>query len=228
MKISVIFATLGGERRDAFENAVKSLGATTGEHDVEVIAIVDGDEFLVEKTAFWLGGNYVIDFSFQRRGALRCWNRGLELSTGDIIVPAGDDQIFHPGWLDYALESHRDKLDNYGVVGMNDLAYNGNTQVATMYLFDRRYCKDIMGGVLAPPVYSYFCVDLEWNEKAKMLGRFYWDSRAVVEHLHSAHGKRPVDKLDLEKADKNWMEIDNAIFAERKAEEFPIRWEPII
>jgi len=111
---------------------------------------------------------------------------------------------------------------------MNDLAYDGNTQLATMLLFDRQYCKDHMGGVIAPPVYKYYCVDSEWNAKAKSLGRFYWDERAKVEHLHSSHGKRPVDDLDKEKMDAGWMEIDNKIFEERKAQGFPVTWRPVI
>lgn len=157
---------------------------------------------------------------------MNAWNRALKLSTGDVLVPAGDDQIFHPNWIEYALESHREKLNGYGVVGMNDLAYDGNTQLATMLLFDRKYCKEVMGGVLCPPVYKYYCVDSEWNEKAKKHGAFFWDERAKVEHLHSAHNKRPVDSIDLEK--QGWMEEDNKTFEERKAQGFPITWEPII
>jgi hypothetical protein len=111
---------------------------------------------------------------------------------------------------------------------MNDLAYNGNTQVATMFLFDRLYCKKEMGGIFAPPVYNYYCVDSEWNEKAKLLGRFYWEEKSVVEHLHSAHGKREIDDLDREKMDAGWMEIDNKTFEERKAQGFPVTWQPII
>jgi hypothetical protein len=159
---------------------------------------------------------------------LFAWERALWLSDGDILVPAGDDQLFHPDWLTYALESHKSRLDGYGVVGMNDLAYDGDVQVATMLLFDRKYCSDHMGGRFAPPMYKYYCIDLEWNEKAKMLGRFYWDKRSKVEHLHSAHGKRVVDYNDQIKRDSDWMEQDNKIFQERKAAGFPVTWESTI
>jgi glycosyltransferase involved in cell wall biosynthesis len=222
--ISILAITAG--RPDLFANMLNSLRSTTKNFDMELIAVIDKDSECER-----IAENYeadVIDWSVKKRGALWSWNRALQLSDGEILIPAGDDQLFHPKWLDYALESHRDRLEGYGVVGMNDLAYDGNTQLATMFLFDRKYCKEKMGGVVAPPVYHYYCIDSELNAKAKSLGRFYWDKRSVVEHVHSAHGKRPLDSLDQEKMDAGWMEQDNRTFEERKASGFRVTWEPII
>ena len=206
------------------DKMLTSLWETTRGYLIETVLVIDEDS-----KSYDVAHDHhvnILDWSTKKRGALWAWNRALELSTGDILVPCGDDQVFHEGWLAYALTAHRGKLGGYGVVGMNDLAYNGNTQVATMWLFDRGYCKDIMGGIFAPPMYHYYCVDSEWNEKAKALGRFVWEEQAKVEHLHSAHGKRPVDALDLEK--QNWMEEDNQTFRLRKVLNFPITWEPLI
>lgn len=207
-------------------NMRESLLRTTEDYDIEEIYVVDEDEQTRDYLT-WVNVD-MLDYSKEKRGALWAWNRALFHSDGDIIVPAGDDQVFHDGWLDYALESHQTKLRGYGVVGMNDLAYNGNTQVATMFIFDRKYCKEQMGGVFAPPMYHYYCIDSEWNEKAKILGRFYWDERSVVEHLHVAHGKRPLDMHDQFKMDSNWMELDNMIFENRKKSGFPVVWDSII
>lgn len=220
--ISIVVATSG--RPEMFWMMLKSLRDTTQGYDMEIVAVIDDDPKAYHAAVDFMVD--VIDYSPIRRGALNAWNRGLFRSDGEIIVPAGDDQVFHVRWLEYALESHKERLGGYGVVGMNDLAYNGNTQVATMFLMDRKFIKEKLGGVLCPPVYRYFCVDMEINEVAKKHGVFYWDERAVIEHLHSAHGKRPVDTLDLEKQD--WMEEDNKIFEKRKAQGFPISWSPII
>jgi len=220
--ISVIVASAG--RPEMFRNMLISLRATTTHYDLEIVTVIDENtETATIASEFDVD---VVDFKIERRGALWAWNRALQLSDGDIIIPAGDDQVFHDGWLDYALESHAGKLRDYGVVGMNDLAYDGNTQLATMLLFDRKYCKEQMGGVFAPPVYKYYNVDSEWNAKAKILDKFYWDERSIVEHLHSAHNKRPVDGLDNEKSD--WTNSDNATFEHRKANGFPITWESVI
>lgn len=228
MKVSILIAASG--RPDLFKDMLISLKKTVNMlQDMETVFIIDSDlPSFQYATDFPTYSGQIIDYSPERRGALWAWNRALQLSTGDILVPAGDDQLFHDGWLDYALESHREKLGGYGVTGMNDLAYNGNTQVATMFIFDRQYCKDHMGGIFAPPCYNYYNIDSEWNEKAKMLGRFYWDERAKVEHLHSAHGKRPVDRHDLDRQAKDYMETDRIVFEERKANNFPVTWSPII
>lgn len=225
MKISIVIASCG--RPAYLANMFHSLIMnTSGTHDYETIAVIDYDDDCRDVAHDYKCN--IIDYSYDRRGAIWSWNRGLQISTGDIIVPAGDDQVFHPGWLDYALESHQNRLQGYGVVGMNDLAYNGEVQTSTMLLFDRKFCKEVMGGVIAPPVYHYYNVDSEWNEKSKQMHKFYWDERARVEHLHSAHGKRPHDELDQEREDNNWIKIDEQIFEQRKAQGFPIIWEPVI
>lgn len=224
MKISILVPTC--HRLDLLLNMRESLLRTTEDYDIEEIYVVDEDEQTRDYLT-WVNVD-MLDYSKEKRGALWAWNRALFHSDGDIIVPAGDDQLFYDGWLDYALESHQTRLRGYGVVGMNDLAYNGNTQVATMFIFDRKYCKEQMGGVFAPPMYHYYCIDSEWNEKAKILGRFYWDERSVVEHLHVAHGKRPLDMHDQFKMDSNWMELDNMIFENRKKSGFPVVWDSII
>jgi glycosyltransferase involved in cell wall biosynthesis len=226
MKVSILIPNMG--RTEMFIEMLESLHRTTNYiNGVEIETVIVMDVY--SRAAIYATNyNVIIDYSLTKRGALWAWNRALQLSSGEYIVPAGDDQIFHDGWIETALSSHERMLRGYGVLGMNDLAYNGNTQVATMFLFDRKYCKDHMGGVFAPPMYHYYNIDSEWNQKAKDLGRFYWEEKSVVEHLHSAHNKRPIDDLDREKMDAGWIEIDNKTFEERKAQGFPITWQPII
>lgn len=220
--ISVFVATSG--RPAMFRDMLESLYKTTQGYELEVVAAIDDD-----KDAWDVASEYGVRvwYTSKRRGALQAWNDAFSMTNGEILIPAGDDQIFHPDWLEYALESHRTHCKGYGVVGMNDLAYNGNTQVSTMFMFDRKWCKDNMGGVFAPPMLHYYCVDLWWNDKAKMLGNFWWEEKSKVEHLHSSHGKRPVDITDSYKDDK-WMEEDNRIYAEQKALGLPISWESLI
>lgn len=228
MKVSIIIPTC--KRPQMLSRMLASLKETTSGYDVETIVIVDND--IVSANVAMEYGCDIVEHCNYRRGALYCWNRGLQLSDAtnskNIVVPAGDDQVFHDGWLGYALESHQERLGGYGVVGMNDLAYNGNTQLATMVLFDRQFCKDYLGGVIAPPVYLYYCVDSEINAIAKEMNKFYWDERSKVEHLHSAHNKRPVDDHDIERLSANMAEIDNKLFEERKAEGFPKSWKAVI
>jgi glycosyltransferase involved in cell wall biosynthesis len=202
-----------------------SLVSTTHGYEIEIIALIDDDE---ESAEIALKHGCVVDYSTERRGVLYLWNKGLAMSSGDMIHPAMDDLVYHESWLRLGLESHTEKLGRSGVIGFNDLAYDGNKQVATQFMFDRQYCKDYMGGVIAPPVYNYLWIDVEINERAKLAGKFYWDERAIVEHRHSAHGKREYDIHDKHKNDNNWAEIDGKIYEERKVAGFPVTWQPII
>lgn len=223
MKLSVILPTC--KRFDILKKMLRSLRDTAFNYDVEIIALIDQD---IKSSYIAQEYGCILDYSEVRRGVLSLWNRGLQLSTGDFIHPAMDDLIYHTGWLEYGLESHHEKLNDCGVIGFNDLAYDGNRQVATQFMFDREYCKQYMGGVIAPPMYEYLCIDLEINERAKLVGKFYWDSRAIVEHAHSAHHKRPYDEHDIWKDENNLAINDGKIFEERKNRGFPITWESLI
>ncbi len=221
--ISVILPTCN--RPKLLTNMLDSLISTTQGHEVEVIALIDNDPLSAEIA---LERGCVVDFSEERRNVLNLWNKGLAMCSGDMIHPAMDDLVYHENWLKLGLESHAEKLGGCGVVGFNDLAYNGNTQVATQFMFDRKYCKEYTGGVIAPPVYEYLWIDVEINERAKMAGKFYWDERAIVEHRHSAHGKRDYDNHDLYKDENKLAVKDGEIYMKRKELGFPVVWEPLI
>ena len=223
MKLSVILPTCN--RPTILRAMLDSLISTTRDYEVEIIALIDGD---LKSSQIAIERGCILDHSDERRNVLSLWNRGLKMSTGDMIHPAMDDLIYYENWLKYGLESHKEKLNSCGVVGFNDLAYNGNTQVATQFMFDREYCRQYMGGVIAPPMYNYLCLDLEVNSRAKLIDKFYWDERAIVEHRHSAHGKRDYDNHDLLKDKNDWTALDGRIYEERKAAGFPVTWQPLI
>lgn len=227
VKVSILLPTC--HRPEMLRNMLQSLEDTTEGFDIETVFVIDEDMESVRVAVDFLENNEgILSFSPFKRGALFGWNRALELSSGSYLVPSGDDQLFHADWLRIALDAHQAHCVGFGVVGMNDLAYDGDSQLATMFLFDRTYCKCHMGGVFAPPMYHYYNIDSEWNAKAKELGCFYWERNSVVEHLHVAHGKRDYDLHDKLKEDSMWMAIDNLIFEDRKARCFPIFWESLI
>jgi len=223
MKLSVIIPSCF--RPKLFEQCIRRIRETTKSYDIEIIAVIDCDE-ITREIAF--KNNCIVNYSPVRRGAIRCWNIGLSHSSGDFLFPNGDDSYCHDNWLDYALESHRDKLNNYGAVGLNDCAYDGNLQLATTLIFDRKFCIEKLGGVIAMPVYNYYRVDTEINARAKRANAFYWDSRAKVEHLHSAHGKRELDQHDKDRVDSNYMELDRLIYEDRERRGFLDDFDPVI
>ena len=226
MKISILFASIG---REILFDALKSVYNTTKPFDVEVILVQDVRpiEQRVSNLMIESGKNFVIDFNYHKRGAIWAWNRALQLSSGDIIVPFGDDQRCYPNWLELGLNAHAE-MGGYGMVAFNDLNLNGETQLGTTLLYDRTFCREALGGVVAYPVYNYFFVDNELNERARKLGKYKWCKEAIVEHIHSSNGKRTADESDLERARGNFMELDKAIFEQRKEQGFPNNFNPVI
>jgi|14_taG_2_1085336.scaffolds.fasta_scaffold00928_9 GT2 family glycosyltransferase len=230
-KTSVILVTYN--RPKLALQAVTTLYETTKHLNVELILVVDGDiktvhnveNFLKDKVKdTW---NYIMDYSPQRRGALWSWNYGLSLTTGDMLFPSGDDQFFHPGWLDKALECHEKELGGYGMVTLNDRIWDGNI-LGVAPFYDRKFCIDYLGGVCTYPAYNYFYVDNELNERAKLAGRYVWCPESVVEHIHPSQGKRPRDIIDQERDAQNFGSLDKMIFERRKAAGFPNDFEPAI
>lgn len=216
-------------RRDLLVRTLTSLFETTKGIDVEAVVVIDCDESSLkacEDLRTTNGWNIVPDYSPTQRGAINCWNIGLAKARADIFFHQGDDLTYSDGWLDKALEAHRTKLNSFGLVGVNDSIHNGGQTVATHVLFDRAFCREHLGGIMAIPVVKYYGADVWLTEVAKRAGRFYWCEDAVVYHLHPCVGKREVD--DTDKSHMDWFEEDVRKMDELRGAGFPITWEPVI
>lgn len=199
-------------------------------YDIEVIVVNDNDT---------VGNNLATDYLFHTKkytgmavatldklGHHAAWNLGLSLATGNLFVHMGDDGRFHGNALEQVYNAHTDKLAGYGMVAFNDLNLNGDTQVGTHVLFDRQFCKDVLGGVMVVPHYKGYCVDLEFNDRARAVGKYYWCSTAILEHLHSSNGKRELSEGELDRV--QYSETDTRLYNTRKAAGFPNDFDPVI
>ena len=218
MRSSLIIPT----RRLRIAHTLERLRMTTTGLDVEVIVVVDVDH-LVANAAMRSGATCV--FFPNYIGAIAAWNKGLALATGDILVFGADDLVFQQGWLEIALEAHQRDLGGYGLVGFNDLHRNGN-EIATHYLFDRKFCREVLGGVMAYSCYEFFCNDTESNARAKRAGRFYWCEGARVQHAHPLLGLRTMDHLD--EMHSPMFPRDVAVFERRQLEGFKDDFERVL
>lgn len=169
--------------------------------------------------------NMRVNFSEKQRGAIYCWNFGTLISDADIVFHQGDDLFYENGWLEIALKAFQEKLNGYGLLGVNDSMHDGD-KIATHVLFDKQFCKDHLGGVMACPHYKYYCVDNEFNERAKKAGRFYWCKESVVRHIHPANGGRVKDETDSYR-DPYWND-DVALLDKRRSQGFPNDFEPVL
>lgn len=225
-QVACIIPTM--DRSEILRATLTGLFESTKGISVQAVVLIDRDRDSY-RTCVELGLQYpniVISFSDTQRGAIPCWNYGTRIAQADKFFHMGDDLTFEDGWLDKVLESHQTRLNGYGLVGTNDGMHNGNVTVATHVLFDRQFCKDVLGGVMACPKYKYYCVDNEFNERAKKAGRFFWREDALTKHLHPANNGRPIDASD--RARQPFWEHDVALLETRRAMGFPDDFEPVI
>jgi GT2 family glycosyltransferase len=227
MKISIVIPTM--YRKELVMECLRRIHSTTILLNIEYIFVVDEDiesaKMLIEYGQDNSLNGHVL-FRTKRMGRHKAWNDGMRLSTGDYFVHMGDDGMVQGDWLNIAREAHRDKLGGYGMVAFNDLNLDGNTQVGTHVLFDRKFCKDVLGGVMLVPHYKSFCPDLEFNERAKRAGKYYWCQNAIIEHMHSSNGKREISLYENDKV-VDW-EYDQNLYQQRLASGFPDDFEPVI
>lgn len=125
-------------------------------------------------------------------------NYGYRHTTEPFMLFGADDLLFHPGWFDAAVALMSDEV---AVVGTQDLAnrrvlrgeHSTHPLVARWYI-DQAGTVDERGKALHEG-YLHEFVDDEFIETAKAREVFAFCDQAVIEHLHPAVGKAPLDDL---------------------------------
>lgn len=225
MKTSILLCSMG--RPTLLAQNIRRLYETTQGHEIELVVVIDRDaESVRAVSALCLELNvpYTLQFNPTPRGAITCWNEALRLSTGDLLFPSGDDQEFEGGWLDHAKAAHAG-LGGYGCVGIND-NLNSSASFCTTLFFDRKFCKEVYGGVIAPTILKYYCVDNLLDELARKAGKFAYCPESVVRHIHPSAGRRPADDTDLSHGDY-WTE-DVEMMERWRSRGRNIEWEGVI
>lgn len=126
-------------------------------------------------------------------------NLAYTRTTEPLMLLAADDLHFHPGWLEAAEQVLTDPA--VGVVGTQDL---GNRRVkqglhATHSVVRRTYIDEF--GTIDEPGkvlhegYPHEFVDDEFIGTAIHRGVFAFSHDCIVEHMHPAWGKGPMDNL---------------------------------
>jgi glycosyltransferase involved in cell wall biosynthesis len=204
----------------------ETLGIFRQTEDIQLIVVANNCQETYQ-AAIEGGADIVLQNAKNLNPVISC-NRGVTLATGKYLMPGSDDIQPQKGWLEFALKAHQEQLDGYGVIGLNDLMHLGDEVVidAGLILFDRRFCRDHLGGCLVVPHYHHLFADKESIMRARALGRFYWCKEAIVAHNHPANNKRPPDELDAQRDD--WWAVDEKIYLERQAAGFPDDFEPVV
>ena len=222
-KVSIVLPSYN--RPERLEIAVRGILDNTDYAPLEVLVVIDEDTASRDRIEALDDARVQVLFNEQRRGAIDCWNQGLAASRGAILAFWNDDCMPEPGWLDAALKDHREQLAGYGLLGFNDGYQDGNV-LAVQYLFDRRFCIDHLGGVMAYDCFQFAFNDTLANDLAKKAGRFYWSKDAVVQHQHWSRDGGQMDALNRENMDMQGH--DGHIYDRIKAAGFVVNVKAVI
>lgn len=188
-------------------------GATPEPHRVLFVCSTD-DQAQID--AVVAAGAEHIDIPWARGDYARKVNTAVAHSDEPLIFLGADDLRFHPGWLTAACAR---LAPGIGVVGTNDL---GNARVmsgqhATHCLVARAYAQ--LGTIDDPTRllhegYWHEFVDDELVGTAKKRRAWSFAPDSIVEHLHPAWGKAPLDALYAEEPER--MRYGRRIYARRR------------
>jgi hypothetical protein len=156
---------------------------------------------------------------YQRYGDYaRKINRGYQITDDEFMLFGADDLEFHDGWFEHAVAVMSDEI---AVVGTQDRAnrrviageHSTHPLVARWYI-DQCGTIDEPGKALHEG-YRHEFVDDEFIATAKARSVFGFANDAVVEHLHPAVGKAPLD--DLYREEPRRMVQGRVLFERRKS-----------
>jgi glycosyltransferase involved in cell wall biosynthesis len=218
--ISVLLATTGRPQMAA--DALRNIADTTRGHKIEIVVAADVDP--VAASPLPRHCTLVYDYRPELRGSSKAWNDALKLSTGDPVVLTADDVVFHPGWIEAALEALEQFPGGWGFVGLNDGHWGAD--LSTHYLMSRRLITEVFGGVVAWECYLHSFQDREANARAQAAGRYVWCGQARITHRHWLWGERVQDETDTRNLGGHTA--SEMAFHARAAAGFPNDYEPVI
>jgi glycosyltransferase involved in cell wall biosynthesis len=162
----------------------------------EVVLYVDEDDQVSADMAEDLGWKYV-------QGPRIClsemWNEAYKISTGDILMHAGDDIIFRTKSWDYHVVKAFSKFPDRLIFAHGDDGHWGK-RFGT-HGFIHKNWVDVVG-YFVPPYFSSDYNDTWLNDVANRLGRRVY-LPIMTEHMHFLFGKAELDETHRERLDRH-------------------------
>lgn len=216
--IDIVIPSFGRPHKilEAVKNASKN---TFTEH--MIVVVVEKEELIEYSLAIGGASPVLVIPNNRSRNYAGAINTAAQLDPigRDYLFTAADDLNFHPGWDVNALAHMTDQVK---VVGTNDL---GNIHVlngyhATHYLVAEEYLWSPGGVIDGDPGhvlfegYDHNYTDTEFIGTAKARAVFCPGLDSVVEHIHPAFGKTPLDAT-YEKGNLH-LRDDEVLYESRK------------
>jgi glycosyltransferase involved in cell wall biosynthesis len=159
-KVSIVIPTV---RPEKLEKCIKAIIENAGYANYEIITEKDDLD--------------------NPQGAPKVFKRGVEKSTGELVMYLGDDTIPQKNFLYHAVVAMHQKFPALdGMIGLNDMKSDGS--VASHWLASKRLLPALGGEFFYTGYYHLFC-DNELTGMARKLGKYHWCSVSKVFHDHT-------------------------------------------
>ena len=155
------------------------------------------------------------------------WNQAYRHAYqlgADWFVLGADDVNFYAGCIAAAVEEAQ--KTGCLVIGLNDMHTDLN-KYGPHYMASRKFTRDHLGGVMAPPMYKAWWFDREVCEIAQEVSTYAPAYRAIAKHDHHTFSGEPAPDETYREAEQD-RERDKVVYLERKAAGWPIDYEPVI
>lgn len=166
---------------------------------IEVVAVVDSDDPVIEDYRRPYGHNSMVVESGEPRAMSDLWNVAARAATGDIFMLAADDLRFRTsGWDEQVRAEFARWPDRLVVVWGPD--GNPNGQRCTHPFVHRRWVE-VTGHYTA----DNFVADYadHWIYDVGMrIGRVVELPTMLIEHMHVSLGKSPMDETERRKVER--------------------------
>ena len=211
MKISFIIPSLNRPKQLAM--SILALKESTKHHDVEIIPILDDNDYRSRHTL----GNLDIPFLTYPNpiDPVTKWNFGAQKSQGDWIFHCSDDHNWSnvDDWLKKTIETK----DHKGWIGIQD-QFRTNKWFCPFFLASRDWLRRNQGAVFVVPHYKHWGIDCEIALRAIRTNTYIVNPDVRFHHSHPCFGY-PTDETYRVAEPK--YKIDMDLFYQRRANGFP-------
>ena len=190
-KVSIIIPSR--DRPASLVRAIDSIRATQGDHEVEIIVVLDEPDVASQEAMQQRSDVQVIvsgpgDAYLGKPQAKN--NLGYAAATGEWFVTGTDDITFDSqGWIDECL-----RVNLGGMVGLSDGGIDPNW-CCVLWMATKEYIDTVMRGYFGLPWYNVWWADVEWSHRAAIAGVYAPCTTIKLTHYHWARHNAPDDAI---------------------------------
>lgn len=119
----------------------------------------------------------------ERIGCPKMVKRLTDRAKHEMVMFLGDDTLPQKGFLLNALRAMKRLPDEWGLVGLNDFAHDGDKTFSTHWVASKKLLP-YLGGEFFCTQYIHCYCDLELTDRCRELGRYTWAKDAQLLHEH--------------------------------------------